>query len=84
MIPSYSMLNSRMFGVPDQVCTLYAKTLNNTNYYINTSLGTSTTSYSYTNESKLYGQGQVTGSSGNSYTFIRVPLMTTLKKQQRI
>ena len=57
MILSHSMLNSRKFGVPDQVCTLHARTLNNTKYYIKTALGTSTKSYKSTEESKIYGQG---------------------------
>ena len=57
MIPSQFMLNSRKFGVPDQVCTLHARTLNNTKYYIKTALGTSTKSYKSTGESKIYDQG---------------------------
>ena len=51
------MLNSRKIGVPDQICTLQAKTLNSTKYYIKTALGTSKTSYTSTEESKIYGQG---------------------------
>jgi len=74
------MLNSRKFGVPDQVCTLHARTLKNTKYYIKTALGTSTKSYQSTKESKIYGQGQGAGSSGSSWTFISVPMMTTLEK----
>ena len=64
MIPSHSMLNSRKLGIPDQVCTLHARTLNNTKYYIKTALGTSTKSYKSTKESKIYGQGQGVGLSG--------------------
>ena len=81
MIPSHSMLNNRKFGVPDQVCTLHARTLNNTKYFIKTALGTSTQSYTSTEESKIYGQGQGAGSSGTSWTFISVPMMTTLEKE---
>ena len=66
MIPTHSILNSFKFGVPDQVCTLNARTLNNTKYYIITALGTSTKSYISTEESKIYGQGQGAGSSGTS------------------
>ena len=80
MIPIHSMLHSRKFGVPDQICTLHAKTLNNTKYYIKTALGTSTTSYTSTEEDTIYGQGQGTGSSGTSWTFISVLLMITLEK----
>ena len=80
MIPSHSMLNSRKFGVPDQVCTLHAKTLNNTKYYIKTALGASTKSYTSTEDSKIYGQGQGVRSSRTSWTFISVPMMTTLEK----
>ena len=80
MIPSHSMLNSRKFGVPDQVYNLHAKTLTNTKYYIKTALGTSTTSCTSTEESKIYGQGQGIGSSGTSWTFISVLLTTTLEK----
>ena len=80
MIPSHSMLNSRKFGVPDQVCTLHARTLENTKYFIKPALGTSTKSYQSTKDSKIYGQGQGAGSSGSSWTFISVPMMTTLEK----
>ena len=80
MIPSHSMLNSRKFGVPYQVCTLHVKTLNNTKYYIKTALDTSKTSYKSTEDSTIYGQGQGAGSSGTSWTFISVPPMTTLEK----
>ena len=80
MIPSHSILNSRKIRVLDQVCTLHTKTLNNSKYYIKTVLGTSTTSYTYTEERKNYGQGQGARSSGTSYTLISVPLMTTLEK----
>ena len=80
MIPIHSMLISRKFGVSDQVCTLHAKTLNNTKYYIKTAFETSTTSYISMEESKIYGQGQGARSSGTSWTFISVPLMTTLEK----
>ena len=58
MIPSHSMLNSRNFGVPDQVCTLYVKTLNNTKYYIKTALRTSKTSYTSTEENKYMVKGK--------------------------
>ena len=80
MIPIQSMLNSRKFGVPDQICTLYAKTLNHTKYYIKTALSTSTISYTSTEERKIYGQGQGAGPSGTSWKFISVPLMITLDK----
>ena len=80
MIPIQSMLNSRKFGVLDQVCTLHAKTLNHTKYYIKTALSTSTISYKSTEERKIYGQGQGAGLSGTSWTFISVPLMITLDK----
>ena len=80
MIPIHFMLNSRKFGVPDQVCTLHARTLNNTKYYIKTALGTYTKSYQSIEESKIYDQGQGDGSSGTSWTFISVPMMTTLEK----
>ena len=76
------MLNSRKIGVLDQICTLQAKTLNSTKYYIKTALGTSKTSYTSTDDSKTYGQGQGAGSSGTSWAFISVPLMTTLEKKQ--
>ena len=80
MIPSHSMLNSLKFGVPDQVCTLHARNLNNIKYYIKTALGTSTKSYQSTEESKIYGQRQGAGSSGTSWTFISVPMMSTLEQ----
>ena len=80
MIPSHSIINSRKFGVPDQVCTLHARTLNNTKYFIKTALGTSPQSYTSTAESKIYGQGQGTGSSCTSWTFISVPMITTMGK----
>ena len=83
MIPSYFILNSRKFDVPDQVCTLHARTLNNTKYYIKTALGTSTKSYQSTEESKIYGQGQGSGSSGTSWAFISVPMTTTLEKIEK-
>ena len=80
MIPSLSMLNSRIFGVPDQECTLRVRILNNTKHYLKTALGASTKSYQSTEESKIYGQGQGSGSSGTSWTFTSVPMMTSLEK----
>ena len=79
MIPNYFMINSRKFGVPDQVCTLHARTLNNTKSYIQTALGTSTKYYTSTEEGKIYDQGQGVVSSGTSWKFISVPMMTTLE-----
>ena len=32
------MLNCRKFGVPNEVCTVHAKALKNTKYYIKTAL----------------------------------------------
>ena len=80
MIPIHFILNSRKFGVPDQVCTLLARTLKNTKSYIETVLGTSTKYYTSTEEGKIYGQGQGAGPSGTSWKFISVPMMTTLEK----
>ena len=53
MIPTHFMINSRKFGVPDQVCTLHSKILNNAKCYIKRALGSSTTSYSST-EKAIY------------------------------
>ena len=80
MIPSHSILNSCKSGVPDQVCTLHTITLNNIKYHIKIALGTTTKFYKSTEESKIYGQWQGAGSSGTSWTFISVPMMTTLQK----
>ena len=80
MIPIHFILNSRKFGVPDQVCTLLARTLKNTKSYIETVLGTSTKYYTSTEEGKIYGQGQGAGPSGTSWKFISVPMMTTLEQ----
>lgn len=77
------MLNSHKFGVPDQVCTLHAKTLNNTKYYIMTALGTSTTLYSSTKARKICGQRQGAGSLVTSWTLISIPLMATLEKSSK-
>ena len=38
MILSYAMLDCRKFGVHNEVCTVHAKALKNTKYYIKTAL----------------------------------------------
>ena len=79
MIPSHAMLNSKTFGVHDQVFTLHPKALKNKNYHINTSLSTAKTVYSSNDICKLFGSRQWSGSSGTHWIFITVFLMKELE-----
>ena len=77
------MLNSRIFGVHDQVFALHPKAFKNKNYYIKASLSTAKTAYSSNDICKLYGSRQWSGSSGTHWIFITVFLMKTLEESSK-
>ena len=78
IIANHASINSRREGTPKRVCKLRANTLHSTNFHIQTSLGTSKESYSH-QQYPIHGSGQGSGSAGNEFTFISVPIIKTIE-----
>ena len=79
IIANHASINSRREGTPKRVCKLRANTLHSTNFHIQTSLGTSKESYSH-QQHPIHGSGQGSGSTGNEFTFISVPIIKTIEE----
>ena len=70
IIPSVGMLVSRKFGVPKQVTTMNAATLENAEYRIRTDLGLANTGYSHSASHPIYGTGQGSANSPAIWCFL--------------
>ena len=79
-VNSHTMLNSRKYEVPDQVCTLLSATLHQTKYHVKTALGISDRSYSSTPDYHHYGLGQCSVCARTTWLFESTPMMETVGK----
>ena len=61
---------------------MYSATLRNTEYRVQTALGTSTNHYKHSESDPVHGNGQGVGSSGSNWVYISVPIMSTLDKHE--
>jgi hypothetical protein len=65
--PIISLLN-RKNGCPEEAVTCHAETLQNAKYFLKTEQGISTTSYSHSRETPVYGNGQGAGDSPSQWS----------------
>ena len=72
---SHAILNSRKFGIPDNICKVYniAHNLMKFRTQINNSI--SKKNYSSTDKSKCHGAGQGAGNGGTKWTIISIPMI---------
>ena len=80
IIRSHAILNSRKFGIPDNICKVYsiAYNLMQSKTQINNSV--SKTSYSSTNKLKCHGVGQGAGNGRTKWTFISIPMIEVVEE----
>ena len=64
------MLVSQRFGVHSKVTQSNARTLQNAKYRVRTDLGISETSYSHSEDDPIYGTGQGSGNSSQTWGFL--------------
>ena len=83
IIKSHAMLSSRKFKVLDKIYNIHSTTLHNTEYRVQTALGSSQNHYKNSLSSSLHGNDQDSGSSGTNWVYISVPIMSTLEKQNK-
>ena len=82
IINSHDMLTSRKFEIPDKICQIYSATLRNTEYRVQTALGTSNQYYKHSDSVPIHGNGQGAGQSEAVWVYISVPIMSTLDKHE--
>ena len=74
IIKSHAILSSRKFEIPGKIYQIHSATLRNTEYRVQTALGTSTNHYKHSESEPIYGNGQGVGSSEKT-GFILVSLL---------
>ena len=74
------MLNSQKFEFPDKICQIHSATFHNTEYRVQTILGTFSNHYKPSESEPIHGNGQSAGSSGTNWVYISVPITSTLDK----
>ena len=82
IINLYSMLTSRKFEVSDKIFQIHSTTLRNTEYRVQTVLGTSNQYYKHSDSVPIHGNGQGAGSSGTVWVYISIPIMRTLDEYE--
>ena len=70
IIPNLAMLASQKYGVHPKVTQMNAKTLKKAKYHVRTELGLSSTSFSHSDLSPIYGTGQGSGNSSMLWLFL--------------
>ena len=75
------MLHSRKFEVIDKICKMHSINLKNTEFRVQTALGTSRRYYKHSIPSLIHDTSQSSGSSETHLVFISVPMTNTLEKQ---
>ena len=61
---------------------MYSATLRNTEYRVQTALGTSTNHYKHSDSYSIHGNGQGAKFLGTNWVYISVPIMSTLDKHE--
>ena len=75
------MLHSRKFEVIDKICNMHSINLKNTEFRVQTALGTSRRYYKHSIPSLIHDTSQSSGSSETHLVFISVPMTNTLEKK---
>ena len=79
IIRSHAILNSRKFGIPNNICKVYiiAHDMMQFKTQINNSI--SKTSYSSTAKLICHGAGQGAGNGGTNWTFTSIPMIAVVE-----
>ena len=75
IIRTHATINSRKFGIPDNICKLHLKAHDNMKFKNQINNNTSNITYKSTKKLTIHGQGQGTCNGGTHWTFISVPIM---------
>ena len=70
IVPNVGMIVSQKYGVPATVTKATANTLQLAKYKVRTELGIAETGYNHTDECPIYGTGQGSTFSGQTWTFL--------------
>ena len=79
IIRSHAILNSRKFGIPDNICKVYSIAHDLIKFRTQMNITISKKSYSSTKTLTYYGVGQGTGNGGTKWTFISIPMMKVVE-----
>ena len=81
IIPNLGMLASQKYGVPATVTTATAETLRLAEYKVRTELGVAESGYRHSAEHPVYGTGQGSTFSGDTWGFLSSTLLDCYDKQ---
>ena len=76
------MLSILKFEVPDNIYLMHAATPHNTEYRIQTALGTSTNHHEHSESDPIHGNSQGAWSLGTNWVYISIPIMSTSNKHE--
>ena len=80
IIRSHAILNSRKFGIPNNICRLYSITYDKMVFKLIINNGISKGDNRSSKTQKLHGAGQGAGNGGTQWTFISIPMIDTIDK----
>ena len=80
IIRSHAILNSRKFGIPNNICRLYSITNDKMVFKLIINNGISKGDNRSSKTQKLHGAGQGAGNGGTQWTFISIPMIDTIDK----
>ena len=80
IIRSHAILNSRKFGILDNMCKVYSIAHNLMQFKTQINNSVSKTSYSSTNKLKRHGVDQGAGNGGTKWTFISIPMIEVVEE----
>ena len=80
IIRSHAILNSRKFGIPDNICKVYNITHKLMQFRTEINNIISKKRYSRTDNLKCQGAGQGAGNGGTKWTFISIPMIEVVKE----
>lgn len=79
----HAMLSSHEFWIPDKIYKMHSATLCNTEYWVQTFLGTSNQYCDHSNSDPIHGNRQCAGSLGTYWVYISVLIISTLDKNEK-
>ena len=79
IIRSHAILNSRRFGIPNNICKVYNIEHDMMQFKTQINNSISKTSYSSTANLICHGAGQRAGNGGTNWTFISIPMIAVVE-----